>query len=75
MDTPQKFQIVKGKQDAIMDVAGLIVFGGIFYFVLNPDAYDKVTMAVNGRLNAVTQWLSVWQTRLSIRSLPETDES
>lgn len=74
MSEAQKFQLVKSKQDAILDVTGLVAFAGIFYFVLNPDAYDRVTLAVNARLNAISHWLSVAQTRLSIRSLPETDE-
>jgi hypothetical protein len=75
MSDTQKFQLVKAKQDALMDLAGLAVFAAITYFVLNPTAYDRVTMAVNDKLNRVSHWIGVWQTRLSIRSLPETDGS
>jgi hypothetical protein len=74
MSEAQKFQLVKGKRDAILDLASLGVFLGMAYFALNPDKYDRVTDAVSTRIRKIENWLSVMQTKMSIRSLPETDE-
>lgn len=74
MPEKQQLELLKSKRDLAMDVGTLAIFCVVVYFVLNPDAYDRVTMAVNSRLNAISHRLSVWQTRLSIRSLPETDD-
>lgn len=72
---PQKMQVSKAKRDAILDLVSLGVFTGMVLFVLYPDAFDWVTSKANEKLNKLTYRLSVWQTKLSIRSLPETDES
>lgn len=74
MNTPQKIQLIRSNRDAVMDVTSLAVFGVMLYFVLNPEKYDRVTQAVQERLDKLTHKLSVWQTRLAIRSLPETPE-
>ena len=73
MNTPQKIQLIRSNRDAIMDVTSLAAFSVMIYFVLNPDKYDKITQAAQERLNKLTHTLSVWQTKLAIRSLPETD--
>lgn len=73
MTEPQKFQLMKSKQDAIVDLTTLLVFVGVVYFVMNPDKYNGVTEALTKRLGKLEHWLSVLQTKLSIRSLPETD--
>jgi hypothetical protein len=73
MTEPQKFQLMKSKRDAIIDSASLVMFGAMVYFVMNPDKYDRVTDALTKRLGKLEHWLSVVQTKLSIRSLPETD--
>jgi hypothetical protein len=74
MTQPQQFQLVKNRQDAIMDIASFMVFLTLLYLVINPEKYNRMTAAVMARYNAVLHRLSVWQTKLSIRSLPETDE-
>jgi hypothetical protein len=74
-DTPtQRFQIIKSKRDAVMDLASLAVFVTMVYFVMNPDKYDQITDAISSRLGKVSHWFSILQTKLSIQSLPETDE-
>lgn len=73
MNAPQKIQLIRSNRDAIMDVASLAVFGTMIYFVLNPEKYDQMTQAALAHLNKLTHRLSVWQTKLAIRSLPETD--
>lgn len=74
MTEPQKFQLMKSKRDALIDSASLLVFTGMVYLVMNPDKYDRITDALNTRLGKIEHWLSVMQTKLSIRSLPETDD-
>lgn len=69
----QKVQLLKSKRDAALDLVSLGVFVSMIYFVMNPEKYDRVTNAVSMRVRAVEHWMSVVQTRLSIRSLPETD--
>lgn len=71
----QKIELIKGKRDMMMDGGGLIVFTIMVYLVLNPHVYDAITNAINRRINSITYRVSVWQTRLAIRSLPETDDS
>lgn len=73
MTETQKFQLMKSKRDAIIDSVSLLVFAGMVYFVINPDKYDQMTEALGRRLGKLEHWLSVMQTKLSIRSLPETD--
>lgn len=72
---PQKFQLTKSKRDATIDLVSLAMFSGMIYFVLNPDAFDKLTGVFNVGLSKLTHRVGVWQTKLSIRSLPETDDS
>lgn len=74
MTEPQKFQLTKSKRDATIDLVSLLVFTGVVYFVMNPDKYDRATDALSTRLGKLEHWLSVVQAKLSIRSLPETDE-
>jgi hypothetical protein len=71
----QKIQILKSKRDALLDVGSLAFFVGVVYFAMNPDKYDRVTSAVTARVQKLEHWMSVVQTRLSIRSLPETDDA
>lgn len=73
-EEPQKFQLSKSKRDAAIDLVSLALFTGMIYFVLNPDSMDKITGTVSAGLNKLTHKVGVWQTRLSIRSLPETDD-
>lgn len=73
MTETQKFQLLKSKRDAALDLVSLGVFTLMVYFVMNPDKYDRMTDAVSARVRAVEHWMSVVQTKLSIRSLPETD--
>jgi hypothetical protein len=73
MTEPQKFQLMKSKQDAIIDSLALLMFVSGVYFVINPDKYNRMTDALSKRLGKMEHWLSVFQTKLSIRSLPETD--
>lgn len=73
MTEPQKFQLMKSKRDAIVDTVSLLVFVSMVYFVMNPEKYDRMTDALNQRIGKLEHWLSVVQTKLSIRSLPETD--
>lgn len=75
MSEPQRLQLSKSKKDAALDLTSLLVFTGMVYFVLNPDAYNRVTTAISTRFGALAHKLSVWQTKLSIRSLPETDDN
>lgn len=70
----QKVQLTKSKRDAALDITSLLVFGTMLYFVLNPEKYDAVTTAFTNGFNRLSHTISVWQTRLSIRSLPETDD-
>jgi hypothetical protein len=70
----QKVQLTKSTRDAAIDMVSLGLFVTMIYFVMNPDAYDRVTEAVATSLEKLTHRLSVWQTKLSIRSLPETDD-
>jgi len=74
MNPPQRIQLTKSHRDAALDVLSLGIFATMLYFVLNPDAYNQVTEAVSVKLDKITHRLSVWQTKLSIRSLPETDD-
>lgn len=71
----QKIQLIRSNRDAIMDVASLAAFGVMLYFVLNPDQYDRVTQTAQNWINGLTHKLSVWQTKLAIRSLPETEHN
>lgn len=73
MNAPEKIQLIRSNRDAAMDVASLAAFSVMVYFVLNPDHYDRVTQAALAKINSVTHYISVWQTKLAIRSLPETD--
>lgn len=73
MNAPQKIQLIRSNRDAVMDLTSLAVFGVMIYFVLNPEKYDRVTQAALDRIGKVTHRISVWQTKLAIRSLPETD--
>lgn len=73
MTEPQKFQLMKSRRDAAIDLLSLVVFSGMVYFIMNPDRYDQVTDGLSKRLGKLEHWLSVVQTKLSIRSLPETD--
>ena len=75
MSEAQKIQLLKSKRDAALDLVALGVFIGMTYFAMNPDKYDRVTEAIATRVRAVENWLSVMQTKMSIRSLPETDEA
>lgn len=73
MTDTQKIQLLKSKWDAALDLIALGVFVGVTYFAMNPDKYDRVTNAISARIHAVENWLSVMQTKMSIRSLPETE--
>lgn len=73
MTETQKFQLLKSKRDAALDLTSLGAFTLMVYFVMNPDKYDRMTDAVSAHVRAVEHWLSIMQTKLSIRSLPETD--
>jgi hypothetical protein len=70
----QKVQLTKSTRDAAIDIMSLGLFVTMVYFVMNPDAYERVTEAAANKLEKLTHRLSVWQTKLSIRSLPETDD-
>jgi hypothetical protein len=74
MSDLQKMQLFKSKRDAALDLASLGVFAGMVFFVMNPTKYDQMTEAISRHLSAIENWLSVLQTKLAIRSLPETDE-
>ena len=74
MTEPQKFQLMKSKRDAALDLASLGAFCVMAYFVMNPEKYDRMTDSVSARFHAVEHWLSVLTTKLAIRSLPETDD-
>lgn len=74
MSQPETVRLVRAKQDTIMDAAGAAVFALALYFVINPDKYNRLTEAISARIDAMLHRLSIWQTKLSIDSLPETDE-
>jgi TRAP-type C4-dicarboxylate transport system substrate-binding protein len=73
MSAAQKVQLIRGNRDVAMDIVSLAVFGVMVFFVLNPEKYDRVTETVQGAINKVANTVEVWQTRLAIRSLPETE--
>lgn len=75
MSDAQKIQLLKSKQDAMIDLVSLGILTGIVYFTFNPDKYDRVTSAISARIRALEHWLSVAQAKMSIRSLPETDDN
>lgn len=74
MSEAQKIQLLKSKRDAALDLVSLGFFIGVVYFAMNPDKYDRMTEAISARVQAIENWLSVVQTKMSIRSLPETDD-
>lgn len=74
MSEKQQLELSKSRRDLAMDMGTMSAFCVVMYFVLKPDAYDRVTMAINSQLNSISHRISIWQTRLSIRSLPETDD-
>ena len=75
MNDQTKIQLTRNKRDAIIDIISLIVFTAMVYFVFNPGGFDWLTRTVSNKIEKMTHQFSVWQTKLSIRSLPETDES
>ena len=72
--TTHRMELSKSRKDTLLDTASMVVFVGLIYFVMNPEAYDRVMNAAEQGLAKLTNHLSVWQTRLSIRSLPETED-
>lgn len=75
MTETQRVELNKSKRDMVMDGTSLAVFSIMVYLVLNPEKYDAITEAIHRRANAIAHRISVWQTRLAIRTLPETDDS
>lgn len=74
MSDPQRVQLFKSKRDAAIDIAALAMFTGMIYLVMNPNACEKASDALDRFANKMAYRVSVWQTKVAIRNLPETDD-
>lgn len=70
----QEIRMVKSDREIVVDIATSLIGLAITYYVLNPSAVDDLKQWVNRQVDRLAHKLSVWSTRQSIRSLPETDE-
>ena len=79
-DTPtpqqitQRIELVKGPQEAVLNVISALITVGAVYLVVNPNGMEQLTDWLEKQQRKVNHKLSVWLTRSAIRSLPETSD-
>lgn len=75
MDDAREIKLIKSDRQLAADVVTSLVGLAVMYYVLNPNAVEDARAWVNRRINALAHRMSVWSATMSIRSLPETDET
>lgn len=67
-------RVVKSSRETVAESVVMLIMAGGLYLAMNPEVADEINRTVNRWKATVIHRLSVWQTLISIRSLPQRDK-